>query len=624
MSVIGTAGHIDHGKSALVNALTGIDPDRLQEEKERGMTIDLGFAWLMLPSGREAGIVDVPGHEGFIKNMLAGVGGIDVALLVIAADDGAMPQTREHLTILDLLNVKRGLVAVTKTDLVDGEWLEMVVSDVEEVIKPTFLAGAPVLPVSSITGEGTPELLTTIDRLLGELPPKRDLGRPRLPVDRAFTMPGFGTVVTGTLIDGRLAVGQEVQVVPGGLRTRIRGLQAHRRKLEVAEPGTRVAVNLHGIPPQDLERGVVVTTPGWLTPTPSADVKLTLVADAPASLTHGAGAMVHLLAGQVAGRVRLLDRDELKPGETGWAQVRFAQPLATVRGDRFIIRNAAGTVGGGQIVEAHPPRHRRFHPGTLERLAAGEHDPRAALLQLLEKREPCEVRDLLKNLGLSPEEARAVIEQVAAEGAVVALGDQGVDERAILITAAGWARVLARTEEVLSNYHKQYPLRAGMPKEEFKSRLRFGPRAAAKALDWMLRDGQLAGGRLVKDGPLVRLADHEVRPTPQHVAGAGALLSALEGSPYSPPTDLHTDAEIVSWLIEQRKVVRIGDGILFAAPAYDRMAAWVVDYIKANGRISHVELREHFDNSRRIAFALLEHLDQEHITRRVGNNRVLR
>src|SRR3990172_6124125 len=279
MYVIGTAGHVDHGKSALVQALKGIDPDRLREEKERGMTIDLGFAWLRLPGGNEVSLVDVPGHERFIKNMLAGVGGIDLALLVVAADEGVMPQTREHLAILDLLGVSSGVVALTKRDLVEDGWLEMVAADVAELLRGTVLEGAPIAACSAVTRQGLDELLAALEPRLAGAPPKRDIGRPRLPIDRAFTIAGFGTVVTGTLSDGVLRLGQEVEVLPTptgrpGLRSRVRGLQTHRHQVEEARPGTRTAVNLAGVSPGDLSRGMVVTTPSWLTPTRAVDIRL--------------------------------------------------------------------------------------------------------------------------------------------------------------------------------------------------------------------------------------------------------------------------------------------------------------------------------------------------------------
>jgi len=326
MSCIGTAGHIDHGKSTLVKALTGIDPDRLAEEKERGMTIDLGFAWLKLPGGREVSIVDVPGHESFIKNMLAGVGGIDAALLVIAADEGIMPQTREHLAILDLLRVQRGIVVLTKADLVDEEWLELVREEVAEYLLPTTLAHAPIVPVSAYTMQGIPDLLAQLEQMLATSQERQNIARPRLPVDRVFTLTGFGTIVTGTLLDGNFKMGQEVEILPQGLKTRIRGLQTHQHKMEIAQPGSRVAINLANVSRTDLSRGDVVALPGQLRPTMLIDAHIQLLADAPRPLTHNT--LVDLYSGsqEVPARVRLLDVEELQPGKSAWVQLRLSRP----------------------------------------------------------------------------------------------------------------------------------------------------------------------------------------------------------------------------------------------------------------------------------------------------------
>ncbi|GER87359.1 hypothetical protein KDW_15210 [Dictyobacter vulcani] len=338
MSCIGTAGHVDHGKSTLVKALTGIDPDHLTEEKERGMTIDLGFAWLKLPDGQEVSIVDVPGHESFIKNMLAGVGGIDAALLVIAADEGIMPQTREHLAILDLLRVSRGIVVLTKADLVDEEWLELVRDEVAEYLKPTILADAPIIPVSAYTGQGLPELLSTLETLLHTASERKNIARPRLPIDRVFSLTGFGTIVTGTLLDGVLKVGQEVEILPQGKKSRIRSLQTHKQQLEETVPGRRVAINLASIARTELERGNVIALPGQLHPTMLIDARLHLWSEAPRSLVHNTAVDFYSGSQEVAARVRLLDTDELLPGQSAWVQLRLNSAAVVARRDRFILR----------------------------------------------------------------------------------------------------------------------------------------------------------------------------------------------------------------------------------------------------------------------------------------------
>ena len=627
MYVIGTAGHVDHGKSTLVQALTGIDPDRLREEKERGMTIDLGFAWLQLPSGEEVSIVDVPGHERFIKNMLAGVGGIDLALLVIAADEGVMPQTKEHLAILDLLEVKHGAVAITKKDLVDDEWLELVMAEVQDILKGTSLAQAPLVPVSAVTGAGLPELLQTLDDLLKETPPPKDTGRPRLPVDRVFTISGFGTVVTGTLLDGVLKVGQEVEVSPRGLRSRIRGLQTHKHKVETAQPGSRVAVNLTGVAVEDLSRGDVVTTPNWLRPTVSVDVRLRLVPDLARPLTHNASVTFHSLASETPAKVRLLDVPELQPGSHGWAQIRLQHPLALAKGDFFILRSSLGTIGGGAIVDPYPKRHRRFHAPTLANLETLEQGtPEAILLQALERVEPAELATLLKTSSFSQADTRKALRALVEQDQVVALGQKRLEAGALLLRASTWQRLEETAAQVLAEYHRQHPLRSGMPKEELRARLRLptgqaalSTRAGNEAVEQLLHKGVV-----VEQGPLVRLPEHHVELTPQQETQAKATITALEKDPYSPPSDLKVDSEVLNALVEQRRVVRVNESILYSAPVYDQMLSKITAHLKQHGKVTVGEVRDMFQTSRKYALALMEYLDQQHVTRRLGDERVLR
>ncbi len=362
-----------------MKALTGIDPDRLAEEKERGMTIDLGFAWLTLPGGREVSIVDVPGHEGFIKNMLAGVGGIDAALLVVAADEGVMPQTREHLAILDLLHVRRGVVALTKADLVDEEWLELVQEEIAEQLQPTTLAGSAILPVSAYSGQGLPALVAELERILNEAQERQNIARSRLPIDRVFTMTGFGTVVTGTLLDGTFKVGHEVEVLPPGIKTRIRGLQTHRHAVETANPGSRVAINLANVPRTGLQRGDVVALPGQFQQTMLIDARIQLLPDAARPLAHNTQVDFYTGSQEVPASVRLLDVEELKPGESAWAQLRLRRPAVMARRDRFILRlsSPSMTIGGGEVIDVHPRYHRRFQAAilnTLETLERGSPD----------------------------------------------------------------------------------------------------------------------------------------------------------------------------------------------------------------------------------------------------------
>ncbi len=620
MYVIGTAGHIDHGKSVLVEALTGIDPDRLREEKERGMTIDLGFAWLTLPSGREVSLVDVPGHERFIKNMLAGVGGVDMALLVVAANEGVMPQTREHLAILDLLAVGRGVIAVTKSDLVEPEFLELVAADVQEAVAGTSLAGAPLVAVSAKTGDGLDELGRVLDEQLAETPPKRDMGRPRLPVDRSFTVAGFGTVVTGTLIDGSLEVGQEVAVLPGDLTARIRGLQHHREHVERAGPGRRTAVNLSGIAKDDVRRGQVLALPGTLTPTAAIDVRVRATEALRRPLRHGAELALHTGSAEVTGRLLLLDRQELAAGDRGWAQLRLASPVAVVKGDRFVLRTPNDTVGGGEIVDVHPRRHRRLHEPTLAALEAlVAESPADTLLAALESLEPASLTGIANAAGRSLDETTQLVTTLVSEGRAVSLGGEADSGGSLLMTAAGFASLGARAVVEVSRFHLDRPLRRGMPREELRSKLALNERLFAAALErWV------AHGTLAESAALVALAGREPAPSPEQQAAAEAYVAALAAKPFAPPAGGAPDADLLAYLEEDGQVVAAGQGIVFTRAAYDEMVGRVTEHLRTEGTITLAQVRDMFDTSRKYAQALLEHMDESRITRRVGDERVLR
>jgi selenocysteine-specific elongation factor len=616
MFVIGTAGHVDHGKSVLVQALTGIDPDRLREEKERGMTIDLGFAWLTLPSGREASLVDVPGHERFIKNMLAGAGGIDLALLVVAADEGVMPQTREHLAILDLLGIASGVLVITKRDLVDEAMLEAASAEARSAVDGTTLAAAPLVAVSALTGEGLDALLRVLDARLEETPPKRDIGRPRLPVDRSFTMSGFGTVVTGTLIDGALKAGQEIEIVPGGLRARIRGLQSHRQQVERALPGRRTAVNLAGVAKDDVRRGQVLALPGALVPTDALDGRLRALASASGGrrpLRHGAELTLHTGSAEAPARLLLLDRDELPPGGEGWAQLRLAAPIAAVAGDRVVQRTPNDTVGGGAIVDAHPKRHRRRHEPTLaalEALAGGA--PEEALLAALRRIEPAPPEAIARDAARSEGELRAALESLLRDG-------RAVDLSGALISAEGFAALGARARAAVEAYHREHPLRRGIPREALRSRLRLEERAFAPALARWLERGELA-----ERGGAVALPDWSPALTAAQQRVADEYLRALAERPYAPPTDRAPPPELLSYLEDAGRVVPAGDRVVFAAAVYGEMVGRITEHLRREGTVTLAQVRDLFGTTRKYAQALLEHLDARGVTRRVGDARVLR
>ena len=615
MYVLGTAGHIDHGKSVLVQALTGIDPDRLREEKERGMTIDLGFAWLKLPSGREVGIVDVPGHERFVRNMLAGVGGIDLAMLIVAANEGIMPQTREHLAIVDLLEISNGIVVITKKDLVDEELLILARMEVEELINTTTLSGSPVVAVSALTGEGLPELVAMIDEMISSTEPRRDLGRPRLAIDRVFTMAGSGTVVTGTLIDGSLSVGQEVEIVPPALKSRLRGLQSHKTRLDTATPGSRVAANLVGINTSQLQRGDVVTRPGGLTPATLLTLNLQLLGYLHRPLKHGTTVSFHTGAAEAMAKVRLLEGDELKPGQSTWAQVTLDRPTVAVNGDHFIIRSPMETLGGGRIVEAPAKRLRRFRPDVIENLKAKEAGTAEEMvLALVATKQPLATSVLVSELNLKADEIKDAVDTLVEQGKAVDLGEE---DHPLLVTAGKWEGFIQITTTTLQEYHRKFPTRLGMPKLELGSRLKLGAHAAT-AIQKLA-----AQGVVVDEGMLVRLPAHQIQLTQVQRAKMDAFLRSLTGNPYAPPGDLIPEPDLLNLLIEQRQVVKISNDVVFAASAYDEMVAKVTARIRTQGQVTLAEVRDMFQTSRKYAQALLEHLDGKKITRRVGDARIL-
>ncbi len=614
MYVIGTAGHVDHGKSTLVKALTGINPDRLAEEQRREMTIDLGFAWMSLPSGRSVSLVDVPGHERFIKNMLAGVGGIDAALLVIAADETMMPQTIEHLAILDLLGITHGVVVLTKADLVDADWLALVREEVGVRLAGTSLSSAPIVAVSARRGQGLDDLRVALDAMLDATPARTgNTGIPRLPIDRAFTIGGFGTVVTGTLIDGPLAVGQEVEIQPTGLRGRVRGIQTHTQRSEIALPGTRVAVNLAGIPHSQMSRGDVLSLPDAHTPTTMLDLRLRVLADAPHMIEQNDGLDLFVGAAEVPCRVTLLDAETLAPGAIGWVQLRLDRPILVARGDRCILRVASPslTVAGGTVIDPHPLRHRRFRSevlSALEILARGT--PDELLLQALGDGPPRTWAELRHEVGLSEMVAEATLADLLSRRRVLALGKQ-------IITPVGWNKLVERMLPPLRAYHRRYPLREGMPREELRQRLRLSPYAFAAFLDAAAHHGMMG-----QSETYAWLAGHLAQPDAAARRDLDMALAAMSRVPYSPPTpDL--DSELLAWACDRRLLVRVATDVYFLSETYDELLAWVRATILAEGGLSVGYLRDHFGSTRKYALAFLEHLDQRTITRRVGEKRVL-
>ncbi|MDN5347990.1 MAG: selenocysteine-specific elongation factor [Clostridia bacterium] len=627
--IVGTAGHIDHGKTALVKALTGVDTDRLKEEKERGISIELGFAPLILPGGRRLGLVDVPGHERFIKHMLAGVGGIDLALLVIAADEGVMPQTREHLYILDLLQVKQGIIVLTKIDLVDEEWLELVEEEARQLVQGTVLDGAPIVKVSALTGEGIPELLRAIAAIAAITPSRQPSGKVRLPIDRVFSISGFGTVVTGTLWSGTIRPGEEIEILPQGLRNKVRGLQVHGETVKEAKAGQRVAVNLVGVEVQDIKRGNVLVEPGFFTPTQRLDASLRLLKDVP-SLANRTPVHFYLGTSEVLGRVILLDKDELKGGDSGLVQILLEGPVVAARGDRFVIRSFSPlvTIGGGLVLAAHPPRHRRFQAEVITalqtRLTGNAREIVAGVIK--ESKGVLTENEVARKAELLLEEVRDHLQDLAAAGEIILFKEEGLYYALAAGCYRGW---VAKVTSSLEDYHRKFPLRRGLPKEELRTR--FFPRLDIKPFQGFLKQGASEGyWRL--EGNDVFLPEFEVKLSPELARAYQNLIDTFRRGWWQPPTWAEAIArlninerdaeELLHYASRQGTLVRLSEDLYLHSEALEA-AKEQIRRLAANGPVTLGEVRDALGSSRKYVLPLLEYLDQIKFTKRIGDKRVV-
>jgi selenocysteine-specific elongation factor len=627
--VVGTAGHIDHGKTSLVKALTGTDTDRLPEEKARGITIDLGFAFLEEPDGLTIEIVDVPGHERFVKNMLAGVGGIDLALLVIAADEGVMPQTREHLAICQLLHIKSGLVALSKSDMVEPDWLELVRDDVTRLLQGTFLHGCPILPVSAKTAAGLPELRAALADLARSVPPKPTDQTARLPIDRVFTVRGFGTVVTGTLTAGRLAVDDRVEIYPGGLASKVRGLQVHGRAVSGAEAGQRTAVNLQGVERAAIERGDVLAPPGALVATVLADATLELLDDAPRPLKARDRVRFHVGTQEVMARVLLVSRPQLEPGEAHYGRFRLEAPIVALPGDRYVIRSYSPiiTIGGGTLLDIAPPRFKRKAPALLAHLELLERGTAAeAVEEHLKQAGAAGMRavDLRARAPFGADRLREILEGLQKAGAVVAV------DREWHVHREASDRLRVQTLALLEGFHAANPLRGGISREELRSR-------AGNAQERVF--GQLLGtleaeGLVRSERDQVRLASHSIRLSPEQqrvVDGLDAEFRQAGAAPPSPEealgrlgvkgTEKH---ELFHLLVADHRLVRVKDSLYFHAVALHEIQDKLVAHLRARKEISPGDVKDLLGISRKYAIPLMEYFDGQRITVRQGEKRVLR
>lgn len=629
--VLGTAGHIDHGKTSLIKALTNIDTDRLKEEKERGITIDLGFAFLDLTDDIQLGIVDVPGHERFVKNMLAGVGGIDLVVLVIAADEGVMPQTREHLAICELLRVREGLVALTKTDMVEPDWLELVQEDTAEFLRGTFLDGKPIVPVSSKTGAGLDDLRAALRTLCEPLSPRTTSGPVRLPIDRIFIMRGFGVVITGTLFSGSLRLEDRVEVLPQREVARVRGLQVHNQSRPEAIAGQRTAVNLQGLERTELQRGDVLCTPGRFPVTYMLDVTLKLLAEAPRVLKHRARVRFHIGTSEIMGRVFLLDRDEVQPGDEVYAQLHLEAPTIAAPHDRYVLRSYSPiqTIAGGMVLDALPVRHRRHRPQILEQLAVLEDgDPVESLTVYLHNA-------AYAGLQWSEMLLRSSLDDQALREAVTTLQQQGIgvtieDSPPWLLHHEQYASARADMLAALEAFHRDNPLKPSMFTEELRSKF---PRMADKVFNAIVRD-LTTSAEVGVSRDKVRLSSHSVTLSPERQQLVDALETAFRQAGFQPPsadealaqqeTRLADARELFQVLVDQQKLVRLKGEVFYHREALTEIETRLLAHLEAQQEITAGEFRDMLQISRKYAIPLLEHFDNQRLTIRVGDKRILR
>lgn len=624
MYVIGTAGHVDHGKSTLVKALTGINPDRLREEQARQMTIELGFAWFTLPEGQEIGIVDVPGHRDFIDNMLAGVGGIDAVLFVIAVDEGIMPQTREHLAILDLLGIQRGIVVLTKSDLApDAEWLDLITIEVKDFLDGSALQDSPIIPVSANSGQGLNELKTALAEILKGLPEHRDLGKPRLWIDRVFSLSGFGTVVTGTLQDGELRIGEEIEVLPHGIKARIRGLQTHKKSEQLAVPGSRVAVNLTGIKTDQIDRGNLLAKPTVIKPTQRIDAFIRMLPDALFSMKHDAFLKCYIGSAQCSARVRVIGEESIEPGKLGWVQLEFDDPIPVDVNDRFILRwpSPGATIAGGRVLNPHPiKRYRRFNKDVIamfEKLEQGK--PEDRILHIVENSMQ-EITAILAGLKIQKSELDEYIDKLISDNRIVVFGEKGDG----FIASTEWvSRFSKKTLEIVNAFHTRFPLREGMPREELKNKLALLPKQFNAFCQYLV----VTSGDLRASAEVIAIRDFQPRFTEMQQKQVDVLLSLFDKQPYMPPAVKECISQVgeetYHALIISGVLKQVTDEVVFVSGVFNKIITDVIEILHENKTITLAQVRDHFQTSRKYALALLEYMDTNGLTVRDGDNRRL-
>ena len=619
MFVIGTAGHIDHGKSALVERITGTDPDRLSEEKQRGMTIDLGFAWFKLESGEEVSIIDVPGHEKFIKNMLTGVGGIDMAILVIAADEGIMPQTIEHFQIINLLEIKSLIVAITKKDLVDSDWISLIKEEISELLKESPFLDSPIIELSSVTGQGVDDLIIQIEKKAERINSNKTLSKPRLAIDRSFVISGFGSVVTGTLIEGSLDVGQEVELVKSHQMGRIRGLHIHNKPYNHAEPGNRVAVNISGISHQDIVRGDTLTIPNWLSVTRAVDVQLKLVSNTKKILRHNSSVMFYTGASESMVKVRLLTSNALASGDEGLAQFVFEDMLPCIAGDRFIIRTSNITIGGGIIIETDVNRHKRSDLGLIERLyTLSEGKPEDIVLQHLLDLGISNINLLSSSTNFPVEETTPLINKLTQQKEIIVLNSKYDDGSDGLISSIYYEEIKNLTLKYLNKYHTNFPYREGCTINELNQILKISDSYLSMIINKLNDDGVV-----IINNQLVSSSHFSINVSESDKLLINDYLDIARSELFSNINSAFKNRELVNLMIQGNYLIKIDSEIVMSSQEYKMMVNKIIELMKNNQGVKVAEVRDYLSISRKNALLILEHLDELKITKRNGDFRSL-
>lgn len=629
--IIGTAGHIDHGKTTLIKALTGKETDRLKEERERGISIDLGFTYFDLPSGRRAGIIDVPGHERFIKNMLAGVGGIDIVLLVVAADEGVMPQTQEHLNILNLLEVKKGIIVLTKCDMVEEEWLEMVKEDVREAVSDTFLKNAPMISVSSIKGTGIQKLIKKIDELTAQVETKDDTKPFRLPIDRVFTVTGFGTVVTGTLIEGRLKEGDTAMLYPAEEEVKLRTLQVHDENVEEAQAGQRVAVNLSNIKKEQVSRGDVLAFKDSLQPTMMLDCKVRLLKDSSFPIRNRERVRIYLGTSEVLGRIILLDQEELLSGQEGYAQLRLENRNVAKPMDHFILRfySPMVTIGGGIVLDAHPPKRKRFKEEVIQELQLREKgDAKDILLQFLKdhSREYLPLEDTQRRIGISHGELEKNYEELIKENRIIALSISG---KVYLFHRDYIKEMSEKLQGYLRDFHQKNPLKTGVSREEIRNK--FFNISPSKVIEELLKFMEKEGSISIHQ-ETISLRNFIIQLNKKQKRIADTIEKSFKEEKFNPPNkkewlkedkDSTKYEQVFQALLDWGIIMKVNEEVYFHKDSYQLAKEKLQKYFEDHNEINVATFRDLLGTSRKYAVALLEHFDQKKITKRIGDIRVL-